>query len=128
MTVIRKKSDRIRVAKIHTNLHAGKNRIPSIPIRNVDRIAQKRFVDRKSKPLQEREMNLVNMKRVQLLCPVFDDPVFHISLMRNDVGHVRRRVERFRNLSINRKKEGGRTIPIMGVERRLRKIKLPNNG
>ena len=60
----------------------------SHPRRNVDRIAQKRLVHCKPKPFQQQEMNLMNVKRVQFLRAILDDPVFHVSLVGHDVRNV----------------------------------------
>ena len=59
----------------------------SIPVGHVDRVAQKRLVYRHAVPFHQHEMDLMDVKRVQFLRPVFDDPVLHVSLLRDDVGH-----------------------------------------
>lgn len=55
---------------------------------NVDRVAKERFVHLHAHVIQQHEMKLVDVKRVQFIGTVFDDPAFHRAVLGNDVGNA----------------------------------------
>ena len=124
--MIRKRPHCVRVAKIHAQLYRRELRAFSIPVGHVDGVAQKRLVYRHAVPVHQHEMDLVDVKRVQFLRPIFDDPVLYVSLVRDDVRHAGRRIENRRRLPIHRDEERCGPVRIRRILRPLRKIKFPH--
>src|ERR1022692_180841 len=93
VAMIGERSDGIRVAEIHAQLHTRVLRSLAVPVSDIDGVSQERFVERNAVPLHEHEMQLMNVERVQFLRPVLDDPVLDIALAHHDVGGLGIRVE-----------------------------------
>ena len=76
-------ADDIRIAEIHAHLHAGIRPTPA-PVRQIDRIADGRIIDRLAIDLKHLEMNLMDVEDVIFQRRVFDHPVFHRARMHDD--------------------------------------------
>jgi hypothetical protein len=76
---------RVRIAKIHSHSNAGILERLAIVIRDVDGIAKKRLVYRPSEVIEQHEVQLMDMKGVQLVGSVLDNPVLYGSLLGDDV-------------------------------------------
>jgi hypothetical protein len=85
MAVLRKCADRILIAEVHPKFDAWINGAFPVPVRDIDRIAKERFVYRYTIPGKHQKVELMDVKGMQLAGPVFDDPVFYITLMGNDI-------------------------------------------
>ncbi len=72
--MVDKVADDIGVTKIHAESHAGILQGFAVVVGNVDGIAKKRLVDRLAAVINQQEMQLMNMERVQFAGAVFDDP------------------------------------------------------
>src|ERR1700760_4059057 len=105
MTVIWERPDRIRVAEIHPQTHAGIRQCVSIEVRHIYRIANEVFTDVVSHVLKQQEMQLVYVERMQLSGPVFYDPVLDRPLLRHDVRDLRVHIKHLRSLPIYRQVE-----------------------
>src|ERR1700751_2376603 len=62
VAVIDEGADGVWIAEIHAQAHARILQHASAVVGDVDRIAQKRLVDRKSGPVEQLEMKLVDVK------------------------------------------------------------------
>ena len=85
VAVIDKGSDGVRIAKVHADAHTRVLQHLAREIRDVDGVAQERFIHRRAVPVHQRKMQLVDVKGVQLSGAVFNDPVFDVPLPRDDV-------------------------------------------
>src|SRR5271154_5768165 len=85
MAVVDESAHRIWIAKIHSQRDAWIRGAFSIPIGDVYGVAQKCVIYRSSVPADKKEMNLVNVKIVQLVRAVFDRPVLDITLVDDDI-------------------------------------------
>ena len=74
----------------------------AVVIGHVNGVAQERLVHRTLGPIEQHEMELVDVERVQLGGTVFDDPVFHVALLHDDIRHIRSGIERLGSLAIHR--------------------------
>ena len=82
-------ADGIRIAKIHPQSHAWIYQHVVLVIRNIHGIAEKRLIRWPSQIIEQQEMQLMNVERVQFVRPVLDDPIFYRSLLRDDVRQAR---------------------------------------
>ena len=101
MAMVDKGADRIRVAKIHSQFDAGILERFAVEVRNVYGVPQKRLVYGAAEIIQQHEVHLMNMERVEFRGSIFDDPIFHVSLLNDDVGNARARIERRWRLTIH---------------------------
>ena len=83
--MVEKVADGIGVTKIHAQSHAGILKSFTVVVGNVDGIAKKWLIDRLAAVINQQEMQLMNMERVQFAGAVFDDPVLNCSLLHDDV-------------------------------------------
>lgn len=91
--MINERSDGIGVAKIHAQRDAGVFQSSSIEIWHVDRIAQERLVHRDISPSRHKEVKLVDVEGVEFGGTIFDDPIFHVALMDDDIRNIGSGVE-----------------------------------
>ena len=75
VTVIDECADGAGITEIHAQLHARKLVAVAVPVSHVHRVAKIRLIQRDSVPLPQNEVDLVNVKSMQLLGAVLDDPV-----------------------------------------------------
>src|ERR1700691_2745064 len=109
----------IRIAKIHPQSNAGIFKSFAIVVRNVDGVAKKRFVYCCAAVIEQHEMQLVNMEGMKFAGPVFDDPILHRSLFRDDVWDPRSRIEMCRRLTVYSYVKLRRTVRIIRIEQLL---------
>ena len=83
--MVYKRTDGIRVAKIHPQFHAGIFEGSAIVVRNIDGIAEKRLVHTPPFMVDQHEVQLMDVECVQLVRTVLDDPIFNRSLSRDDI-------------------------------------------
>jgi len=85
MTVIYKCANCFRIAKIHSQPDGRIEERAAVVIRHVYGIAEIRLIYRASQIIQQKKMQLVDVKCVQFIGPVYDNPVFHRALLRDDI-------------------------------------------
>src|SRR5271168_3519197 len=119
MAVVRKGADGGRIAKIHAQLDGWVVVHFRRPVGDVDRIAQEGLVHGNPEPVDDLEMNLVDMERVKLARMVLDDPVLDIALVYDEIWSRARGIERFWGLSLYREIEPHGTVGIGGIHRLL---------
>ena len=88
MAVVDKSADAIGIAEIHPQANARIGQALAVPEGDVDCVAQERLADGNAKPLHENEMDLVNVKGVEFLRAIFDDPVFDLPLVGDDIRNI----------------------------------------
>ncbi len=89
------------ITEIHTQANARVGQRVTVVIRHVYGIAEKVFVHRSSHVFEQQEMQLMDVKSMQLIRAVFDDPIFHGALLRHNIRHARTHVKHLRFLSIH---------------------------
>ena len=115
MAVIREDANCVGIAEVHAQPNAGVGRALSVPVGDVDGVAQERFVDGHSVPGKHQEMDLMDVESVKLRGTVLDDPVFYISLLSDDVRRWIRGIVGFRRLTFYGDHKDGRAVSIGGV-------------
>ena len=85
MAMVQKIANCIRIAKVHPQPDAGIFQRSAVVVGNVDGIAKERFIRGLAVEIDQHEMQLMNMERMQFAGAVFDDPIFDRALLRDDV-------------------------------------------
>src|SRR5580704_12733665 len=119
MAVVRERADGGGIAKIHAQLDGRVVVHFRRPVGDVDRVAQEWLVHGNPEPIDDLEMDLVDMERVKLARMVLDDPVLDIALVCDEIWSRARGVERFWGLSLYREIEPHGAVGIRGVHRLL---------
>ena len=96
----------------------------AVPIRHIDRVAQKRFIHRHSVPFQQKEVRLVDVKGMDFPRPILNDPVLHVAFLHRDVGSRGHGIERRGSLPVHGDVKNGRTCGVVGILRLLGEIEL----
>ncbi len=65
VTVIDEGADGVWIAEVHSQTHAWILESSAVEVGNVHGIAEKRFVDGNAGPIQQQEMDLVNVEGMQ---------------------------------------------------------------
>ena len=102
----------------------GYRSIRSVEVRHVDRVAQKWLVDGHTRPIDQQEMDLVDVEGVQFVRAVLDDPVLHVALLDDDLGAVGRRIEGRGCLAVDGEVEVVALLGLLGSVQLLGEIEL----
>ena len=113
--MINESTHRIRIAKIHAQLDARIYQHVVFVIRHVNGIPEKWLVHWLSKVIEQQEVQLMNMEGVQFVGPILDDPIFHGSLLRDNVRQARMRIEQSGFLTIYRDVKLSRAIRVVRI-------------
>src|SRR5580765_8348385 len=115
VAMVGKCADGFGIAEIHSEADAWILQSSAVEVRDVYGVAKKRFVHSYAGPGEQQKMQLMNMECVELLRAVFDDPVFHVALLHDDVGYAGCWVESDRRLAVHGDEEGGCAVRIVWV-------------
>ena len=115
MAVIGKDTNSVGIAEVHPKLDAGVGHALSIPVGDIDGVAQEGFVDRHPVPGKHQEVDLMDVEGVEFGGTVFDDPVFYLSLLSDDVGRGIGGIVGFRGLTVYGDHEDSRAVGVGGV-------------
>src|ERR1700722_20073439 len=115
MAMVDERTHDARIPEIHSQFDAWISAAFTVPILDVDGVAQEWLICRCSVRLYEQEMKLMDVKGVELLCPIFDDPVFHISIAYDHVRKFGSRIEGGRRLPLDRQHKNGPAITIIRI-------------
>src|SRR6202453_4076788 len=85
MAMIRKGSHDVGITEVHSQFDAGVFG-NSIPVRQGDAVAEIQLVNGCVMAFKQNEVSLVNVKSMNFLGPVFDDPASAVSRSAGDVG------------------------------------------
>src|SRR4051794_28275382 len=88
VTVIWECADDVGIAKVHTQSYAGVYPSKSIPIWNVDRVAERKFFICTTRTPNHQEMGLMDVKGVRLVGSVFDNPILDVPGFNSDIRGV----------------------------------------
>src|SRR5271167_5002132 len=112
----------IRIAEIHSQPYAWILQHLAGVEGDVYRVAQERLIYRNAGPIDQHEVDLMDVEGVQFRGAVFDDPVFDVALLHDDVGDIGCRIEGRGSLALYRDVKSCGAIGIVGVFELLGKI------
>src|ERR1700677_1020862 len=115
MAVIDESADDVGISEIHAELYAGKCEAGAIPEGDVHYVTQERLVHRSAVNFLQQKMDLMDVKRVQLLRAILDDPVFYVPQSNGQIGRGGRRIVGRGFLSVNGEHENRGTVGIVWV-------------
>src|ERR1700678_800871 len=115
----------IRITKIHSQSNARIFKSLAVVVRNVDSVAKKRLVHSRAAVIEQQEVQLVNMERMKFAGPVFDDPILHRSLLRDNVWDPGFRIELCWRLALDSYVKFCCTRWIIRIEKSLGEVKPP---
>jgi len=124
VTVVDEGAEGVGIAKIHAQADAGILQGAAVVVGDVDGVAEERLVDGNAVPVEQFEMNLMNVEGVEFGAAILDDPVFDVALLHDDIGNGGGRVERCGSLAVDGDEESGGAVGIVGVFELLGKIKF----
>jgi hypothetical protein len=106
----------IGITKIHAQFHIWILERSPVVVGDVDSVAQKRLIHRFPKIVEQHEVQMMDVERVQLIRSVLNGPVFYSSLPGDNIGYIRLRIERCRLLALHREVELRTTVGIVRSE------------
>lgn len=125
VAVIHEGADDAGIAKVHAQFDAGILRRGAIPIGDVDGVAEIGFLNGDPIPFRQEKMDLMDVEGVEFGGAIFDDPVFNVALMDDDVGGFGARIKRNRLFTIDCDVEPGGAVGIRRIERFFGEIEFP---
>src|SRR5271168_943349 len=114
--MIDERANGVWISKIHAQPNAGVLKRFSVEVGDVNGVSEVGFVNGLAEKVDEHEMELMNVEGVELGRAIFDDPVFDVPLLCDDVGNIGSGIERDRSLAVEGEEKSCGAVGIVGIE------------